>query len=102
MDCPSKTIVQMGTYSEKEIRSKITTPTNPVYPKGMAQAFELAKALLSTETRKEKLLVLVSTGEEQPKCTKEAPSKDRFELADEVRLLVCVIGRLEAPDALVQ
>ncbi|KAK6049967.1 hypothetical protein COOONC_12529 [Cooperia oncophora] len=40
---------------------------------------------IQKETREQKLLVFVSNGEEITRCDVDAPTKDRFELADEIR-----------------
>ncbi|KAK6010586.1 hypothetical protein OSTOST_24382, partial [Ostertagia ostertagi] len=46
ISCPSKTLLEMGIYTEPEIRSTVTAPAEPLKEKGTAQALELGKKLL--------------------------------------------------------
>ncbi|PIO52477.1 hypothetical protein TELCIR_26217 [Teladorsagia circumcincta] len=47
IDCPSETLLRMGTYTSFQIRRKLSPPRQPTRRKGTAQAFYLAKKLLA-------------------------------------------------------
>ncbi|KAK6026016.1 hypothetical protein OSTOST_08067, partial [Ostertagia ostertagi] len=82
---PPQTILDMGTYSEAEIRNKVTAPTEPLKEKETAQVLELGKRLLEGETRKHKIILIMSDGRESTYYQKDKPNDDETSIAELVR-----------------
>ncbi|PIO60141.1 hypothetical protein TELCIR_18369, partial [Teladorsagia circumcincta] len=86
ISCPSKTLLGMGTYSGQEIRTKATLPTDLPKEKGTAQALELGKKILESETRKHKVVLMISDGRKTT-CPKDKPKDDEIKIAEVLRKL---------------
>ncbi|KAK6030677.1 hypothetical protein OSTOST_03183 [Ostertagia ostertagi] len=86
ISCPSKTLLDMGIYSGPEIRSKVIAPTEPLKEKGTAQALELGKKILESETREHKMILIMSDGGNST-CLKDKPNEDEISLAELLRNL---------------
>ncbi|KAK6037315.1 hypothetical protein COOONC_25180, partial [Cooperia oncophora] len=80
ISCPSKILLPMGIYSESEIRSKVTAPTNPATEKGTDKALDLAKSILESEIPRRTLLIVMSDGQPST-CTVEKPSQSELDIA---------------------
>ncbi|PIO63495.1 hypothetical protein TELCIR_14904 [Teladorsagia circumcincta] len=66
--------------------TKATLPTDLPKEKGTAQALELGKKILESETRKHKVVLMISDGRKTT-CPKDKPKDDEIKIAEVLRKL---------------